>query len=220
MVNFHRLPLVAALAAFVFETDAFAPHRTKTRTLRTTSTPGVRRYVSVSSTFDDDSEERASKLRETVESLGSSYLESISDAILWDDAENDEYEARLEHKKALMRQRSLPKGKLVTLSFKTDAPKVGLLLAQVTPALSDDQTRIDGHSLLNFDTLEYESGPSSIQFDPTQLPNDLKGVVAAAVEQDGQAWKAGVRPGDLLMASSATIGDVSCCFFLGTLYQR
>jgi hypothetical protein len=96
--------------------------------------------------------------------------------------------------------------------------KLGIALCQISKG-----RKIDTSMQLNLDTLEFESLPSvtsssidsgdddrkamdvaSIQ---RRIDGEFQGVVVASVEQGSAGWVAGVRPGDILKTTSATLGS-------------
>jgi uncharacterized protein YheU (UPF0270 family) len=171
-----------------------------------------RRHVSVSSPLDqynnDDNDDMTNKnsmidptrkLLDTVETLG----ESLTEAILRDDEDNAHHERMLELKKQRMRERLLPRGWVV--NFALDRT-MGLTLAQVDTACQLSS------QVLDVDTLRYEpitnySNVSSVVQGSTDV--NFRGVVVLAVKENEQGWSAGIRPGDIVVASSATVGEVS-----------
>lgn len=171
-------------------------------------TTAMRRSVSASQQLDqfDQFDEDNRKLRETLESLG----QSVSDAITASDEADLDDEARVELKKRLMRQRLAPAGRTVKLSLSS---KVGVRLCQVEPGVKISKQTLD------FDSLTFgeaaSAGKKIETFDKDVLEDRLdpnfRGLVVESVDTEGQGYAQGIRPGDLLMASSATVGDVRCC---------
>jgi hypothetical protein len=180
----------------------------------------MRRNVSASTIGGDgnnnNNNNNGEQLRTAVENLGASYMESMSEAIQWDDEENDEFEARVvELKKKRMQQRfGTSIQNTVQLSFKSDI-NIGVVLGQVEPGLSLSDKALD------MDTLQYKQrAPSSPKNDDTDallrksVDAAFKGVLVLSVDPNGQGWEAGIRPGNVLTASSATVGEVSLCLRL------
>ena len=74
---------------------------------------------------------------------------------------------------------------------------------------------------LNLDTLDFENGSTNIinndsdsntvtiDFSSIQrrIDGEFQGIVVSAVNQGSAGWVAGVRPGDILKATSATLGN-------------
>jgi S1-C subfamily serine protease len=134
-------------------------------------------------------------------------MESMSEAIQWDDEENDEFEARVvELKKKRMQQRfGTSIQNTVQLSFKSDS-SIGVVLGQVEPGLSLSDKALD------MDTLQYNQRANNDETDALLLRKSVdgafRGVVVLSVDPNGQGWEAGIRPGNVLTASSATVGEV------------
>jgi uncharacterized protein YheU (UPF0270 family) len=169
----------------------------------------TQRHISVSSSLDQyDDEDQKRKLLDTVENLG----ESLTEAILRDDEDNARHERMLELKQQRMRERLLPRGWVVNFSLNSN---MGLTLAQVDTACQLSS------QVLDVDTLRYEP-ISNFNVSTVQSGTDanFRGVVVLAVKEKEQGWTAGIRPGDIVVASSATVGEVSNLFFHGDTLSR
>jgi pentatricopeptide repeat protein len=95
--------------------------------------------------------------------------------------------------------------------------KLGLQVMQV------NRERVMMPYKLNLDNLAFEeypatptasnnkNTPNSVQMEPSllldNLENSFQGLLVTDVVVDSEAWNQGVRPGDIVMAVSATVGD-------------
>lgn len=204
MVNYKvALGVLLSLATTTTTCDGFI---TSSREMSVRKSTSIRRHVSVSSSLDQfqnddggDSNDNdpTRKLLDTVETLG----ESLTEAMLRDDEDHAHYERILELKKQRMRDRLVPGGWVVNFSLNQN---MGLSLAQVDTACQLSS------QVLDVDTLRYESISN---FNVTALQSNtdanFRGVVVLAVKENEQGWAAGIRPGDIVVASSATVGEVS-----------
>mmetsp|Transcript_19307 Transcript_19307/g.21561 ORF Transcript_19307/g.21561 Transcript_19307/m.21561 type:complete len:1019 (+) Transcript_19307:98-3154(+) len=140
------------------------------------------------------------------------YLEELSGYIRRDDEENQTFEKQLEQKKRKTRQRM--RGGLldVSLDMASSAQKIGVVLAQVNEGQElIPMENTNNKYLLNLDTLQYRSFPDSVKNVQELIESRVgalySGVVVLAVDPKGQGYEQGIRPGDTLVASSATMGD-------------
>lgn len=209
MVNYKRAAAVLLLS--IVHVNAFSTRselRSVTSRLQLSASPAF---------FDSDDESLANlgknvdRLSADVTKVGSEYLESFSKALAEEEEEVDAYEAEMaQRKKIVMEQRRQYE---VTLPL---TQPLGVTLCQVDAGqeLSD----LD----LNLDSMVFQSplAPTSeandgeaLTMDQTALKKRLdpsfKGVLVSSVVVGGQAWNNGVRPGDTLVSTSATLGDVS-----------
>jgi len=135
------------------------------------------------------------------------YLDNLSDVMQQDEEENDLIEEALRLKQKRTRERASQFTKTVTLDTSSEK-QLGLVVAQVKSG-RELVTMGSNRFLLNLDTLNYQEFPESV--DVAGLLNErvdtsFNGLVVMAVDPKGQAYDEGVRPGDLLLASSATLG--------------
>ncbi len=164
---------------------------------------------------NDEETSQQSILTATVISLSAEYLESLSGAV---DDSDDEIEEEIARRRRKVRERSgTYQVKLPILAEEGSLPKPwGFSLCQVDVGARPKEVS------LNVDTLQYEArstptspdqgGASSVQVldcasMAAKLDSDFKGVVVSSVVRGGVAWNAGVRAGDILTATSATVGD-------------
>jgi hypothetical protein len=174
-------------------------------------------YISVSSPLDDGSNKHS--LQDAVESLG----ETISEAVIREEIENHRGEEQLELKKQQVRQRQQT---LDTLSRSNWLVQISLTdRIGMTVAMPID---IDGNvwRLMDLDTLQCYNQkmesflPSDTSLDASSLRRSLLSddkagkIIVVSMDSKGQGWSNGIRPGDVVLASSATVGDVSFYLFL------
>ena len=117
------------------------------------------------------------------------------------------------------------------------AASVGLTLRQITAGgqISSAALDFDSTTLINNLSTEEEMDPTlregdgSVEILGAMLDSDddktsmvesgsgngTAGVIVSSVVRDGAAWEAGVRPGDVILATSATVGQVriTCIHF-------
>lgn len=139
------------------------------------------------------------------------YLDTLSNVIQGDEEENDLFEKELKRKQKRTRERVLNQNQASkTVDLDTSAEKqIGMVVAQVKKA-RELVTMGSNRFLLNLDTLKYQEFPESVDVEGLlneRVDASFSGLVVMAVDPDGQAYEEGVRPGDLLVASSATLGD-------------
>jgi pentatricopeptide repeat protein len=179
----------------------------------------MRRNLSSSTMYHEGDEEMSpdparslQNLRDDVNKLGSTYLETIQRAVQ-DDGDEDAYEAEMALKKKIVQERSRTYEVTLPLAgSRVDGLPLGLSLCQVNRGLEFSEVDLD------LDTLRYLSSADMIQLEQTaetmniselkqRLEENFQGIVVSGVVRGGLAWRAGVRPGDMLRATSATVGD-------------
>jgi len=211
MVKYTRAAAVLLLATT-------SVHGFSTRSeSRSKTSHGLRPQLSASPAyFPEDGEEGIQNLRKDVDRLsadvtkaGSEYLESFSKALT--EEEVDTYEAEMAQKEKIV----LEQRRRYDVTLPLTQP-LGITLCQVDvgQAFSD----LD----LNLDSLLFQSPPApaseatdgeALAMNPSEvkkrLDQNFKGIVVSSVVVGGRAWHSGVRPGDILISTSATLGDVS-----------
>lgn len=116
-----------------------------------------------------------------------------------------------------------PGGQISAQALDLDAAS---LLSNLSTEEELDPTRRDGDGLGSVEILpallQMEEGGGSMVGDTatTSSSNKSRGgrggsrVVVSSVVRDGAAWASGVRPGDVVLATSATVGQVRTCSYL------
>lgn len=173
----------------------------------------------------------SSSLQAAVSNVTISYLDSLSVQA----AEDDRTEAAAGARRERVLRRlggsvgetykiTLPFSKHKAKAVSSSATKaLGICIGQVAQggsALSDYELDLDTLQIVDATQKSFESsGSASSQQDPQAvvrmdavnvLPRaDISGaaLLVSSVVKDSLAWQQGVRPGDLLMATSATMGD-------------
>jgi S1-C subfamily serine protease len=182
--------------------------------------PGqLRLQLSATSYLPDDEENQSlqnfrkdvDRLSDNVKEITSQSLESLSRVVT--DEDIDLYEAELAKKKRNIQERS--REYQVTLPL---TEKLGVTLCQADAG--QEFSDVD----LNVDTLKFQAPPASTTSDQRKegevvamnpcevkkrLDANFRGVVISSVVKGGRAWQEGIRPGDTLISTSATMGDVS-----------
>lgn len=182
--------------------------------------PGkLRLQLSATSYLSDDEENQSlqnfrkdvDRLSENVKGITSQSLESLSRVVTDDDV--DLYEAELAKKKRNIQERS--REYQVTLPL---TEKLGFTFCQASAG--QDFSDVD----LNVDSLKFQAPPAPatsnqqkegevVTMNPCEVKKRLdpnfRGVVISSVVKGGRAWQEGLRPGDILVSTSATMGDVS-----------
>jgi hypothetical protein len=133
--------------------------------------------------------------------------------------------AEIDRRRRLLQNRNDQKTYSVTLPLasrsttvmpSTAVLKLGITLCQISPG-----RKIDSDVRLNLDTLELEYQKSSIGGNRSidseeemnlagvqrRIDGEFQGLAVASVEQGSAGWVSGVRPGDILKTTSATIGS-------------
>jgi hypothetical protein len=131
--------------------------------------------------------------------------------------------AKVDRRREMLQNRNAQKSYKVTLPLASSlttalaqAPStvlnIGISLCQITKG-----RKIDSSVQLNLDSLELEEYQSAIddqndtRMNPSaiqrRIDGEFQGLVVASVEKGSAGWAAGVRPGDILKTSSATLGS-------------
>mmetsp|Transcript_2856 Transcript_2856/g.8006 ORF Transcript_2856/g.8006 Transcript_2856/m.8006 type:complete len:1071 (+) Transcript_2856:141-3353(+) len=166
-----------------------------------------RRFVS--STWREPEYDSGEKqIRAAVSNITSSYMESMS-------METDEEEAEVQ-------QRLDQRNKAFASSGRRDSFRVpfnfeegfGLSLVQVSAGRKLSSKTFDLDQLISSEKTDSNAEDDSQQQQTMDWPTvagrlnpEFKGLLVSSVAQGSRAWQGGVRAGDVLVSSSATIGD-------------
>jgi len=166
---------------------------------------GLRRGISASTLYDPEFDRN--DINASFQTVSAEYLDSLSGVLSDDD---DAVEVQMALKKKVVKDRVQKSLGTFQLSFSTIAP-LGMSLCQVDPGLVFSE--VD----LNVDTLSSQPAPlpgatqdlATMDLEATKkrIGSKFRGLLVSSVVKGGCAWQAGVRPGDALVATSATIGD-------------
>ncbi len=196
----------------------------------------TQRAASIPASFNDDLPEAAS-VNKAMSSLGDT-VRTVKVAYI-DDEDLDEFDLdTASSKKANRKKRvviSVQQNGMQTFTYKVELPIVkgaakdaqltGLSLKEVNGGIiSENSLEID---FLRYVTNEQEvirrqrakeqfssgeeGSEGSVQIlNENEVPENIRnGIIVSSVVRGGVAWDLGVRAGDMLAATSATIGDVS-----------
>jgi hypothetical protein len=194
----------------------------------------MRRAVSISPLYSDDASSGLSDksitgirpIASLVEKVRTVKVSYINDELL---EEHDYKEKKAKKKRVVLDV--IDGSQTLTFEYGVEMPIAGTLMRDKRLALSLREVK-DGdlsESCLELDSLRYVSieeemvrnqklecstggagNDGSIQIlDEKTLIEGLSGVVVSSVGRGGVAWGLGIRAGDLLVATSATIGNVS-----------
>lgn len=154
-------------------------------------------------------EDASVPIQSVISNATATYIDALSEMVA---DEEDVYEAEAALKKKVVEGRS---GNFEVTIPLDETSSLGFSVCEVN---SHDFSDLD----LNFDTLRMqEPAKESSSTDEgslqtmdqnqirRQLPRDMKGVIVSSVVRGGWAWNEGIRPGDVLKATSATLGKVS-----------
>jgi len=191
----------------------------------------MRRASSISTMYDDDSSNMngnditgispMSSLSKTVRTVKVAYIKEF--------AEEEEYQEKKAKKKRVVLD---VKDGTQTLTFEygVEMPIVEVLMRdkKLGVSLREIKGRTLSEYCLELDSLRYvspeeevvrnqklecstgtEGSDGSIQVLDEKIVDAASGIVVSSVVRGGLAWNLGIRAGDFLVATSATIGDVS-----------
>jgi pentatricopeptide repeat protein len=149
-----------------------------------------------------ENEGDGNSLRDAVSTVTTAYLDAMA----------AEESAELQQVSELAAKQKMVQARLFRSQKTTSARRVtlpltmGLVLAQVNVG------KQLAPKVLNVDNLTYESAvvdEEEMDWESVQslLPADFRGVLVWSVQRDSPAWLAGIRPADVVLATSATLGD-------------
>jgi hypothetical protein len=170
-----------------------------------------------SSDFSGDNESDSTNVSEALSSVTTAAV----DFVVRDEPDVDAVE--IARKQQLIEDRQLKTTYKVTLPLasettkektsKTSVLNIGIALCQISKG-----RQIDSNTELILDTLDMVATPSVVNGDSNvermdigriqrRIDGDFQGLVVSSVAQGSAGWVAGVRPGDILKTSSATLGN-------------
>ena len=190
------------------------PQQRSYRDYPTTTT--TRLYSASSASFNNknnDFENNSDSIERMVQNVTSAYLQSVREAVQYDD-DSEELQIAQRQNKIRHRQGTYR----VTLPFlavkePSSSTALGISLAQVESdrVISEVELDLDSMQIDYPEDLPSSSSSQRIRMDRNQVLGRLeptfRGLVVSAVEPESPAWASGVRPGDVLQAVSATLGD-------------
>jgi len=221
--------IAVLLSASVSSVNSFSNVELSSRNLaRHTTCTWQRQVAARSSEYDNNNNNNKNKNKsvgDAVDALTTAARDSIHKAVVSAD-EPDLYEAEIALKKKLVQERSktytvtLPLSKAAATS--SSILSMGVTLRQINKGrvLSPDELVLDTLSIqraarveVDTDTEQVEEQDTIDRFDfdlpslARKVKGDFTGTVVSSVSKKSAAWAAGVRAGDILKSTSATLGD-------------
>lgn len=202
--------LLSAASVHSFQNQHVLVRHSSERVLTKQRKMSVQRSVSSSSSH---SEYNDGSLSDALNSVTNAARESISNAVA-DDPDADEAEIGLKKQMVEKRMKTY-KVALPLASFSLEGTSkflsIGLFLRQINKG----RALVSSH--LNLDTLAYEEFGASDSVGELELMDEqglsrridgeFQGIVVSSVTKGSAAWTAGVRAGDILQTTSATMGS-------------
>ena len=191
----------------------------KTRTTITTTTKSslTSMAADASSSFNSDNNNDAN-IGDALSSVTNAAVDSIANAVK-DEPDMDAEEVA--RKQKMVQNRQVGKSYKVTLPLAASlVSNLGIRLCQFSKG-----RKLDSVLELNLDTLDMEDGSKrtelqkSINSDSDEttemdipsiqrrIDGEFRGLVVSSVRENSAGWEAGVRPGDILKTTSATLGN-------------
>ena len=229
---------IILLAASQQSAKCFVPGPSLAKNMHMHNNPhSIERAASISTMHNDGSSGNnipMPSLGETVRTVKVAYIDAENDF----DDEDDEEDGIVE--KAAKKRRVVldVKNGSMLQNFQVDIPiaesgtstsvnKIGLSLRQIQDGTLSE-------TLVELDSLRYVSNEEEVirnqklncsygeqgEDGSIQILNEkesrsvVDGVIVSSVRRGGAAWELGIRAGDVLVATSATIGEVSLFFYL------
>eukprot|EP00531_Pseudo-nitzschia_arenysensis_P001163 CAMPEP_0116148964 /NCGR_PEP_ID=MMETSP0329-20121206/18667_1 /TAXON_ID=697910 /ORGANISM="Pseudo-nitzschia arenysensis, Strain B593" /LENGTH=988 /DNA_ID=CAMNT_0003645191 /DNA_START=500 /DNA_END=3466 /DNA_ORIENTATION=- len=163
--------------------------------------------MAADASFNNDKD--ANMVGDALSSVTNAAVDSIANAVK-DEPDMDAQEVA--QKKEMIQKRQTAKSYQVTLPLSSPA-NIGISLCEIQKG-----RKLDADLELNLDTLQMEdaskrkesSESNDIEMEIAKIQRriygEFNGLVVSSVREDSSAWDAGVRPGDILKSTSATLG--------------
>jgi hypothetical protein len=208
----HRLAVFALIIASSSSFQSFQTISSFSQQRGSSFTTRVTRRVSASSSNPDYTNNDS--FGDAMDDITSKAQSSISRAL---SDEPDAYETELANRKRRVKERS--QSYIVTLPLSKRSAdgdssilSMGLTLIEVKKGrtLSSQELVLDSLQVRSIDDMS-DQGDDVLTLDQLmlnrKLDGDFQGILVNSVVKGSAAWAAGVRPGDILIATSATLGD-------------
>ena len=203
MVRYGQNAVIAVIIFSAFSsTNAFGvPKRTIARQQTTTQ-------LATSLDYDQAFPDKSKGIRDALQKVGEATMESLSQ-------EDEEYETELAERKRMVEQRCTG---TYSASLPIDGSKeLGVVLSQINKGFQMREVSLGMDTLGSVQTAAAQDDSSmeyvTLEDLSKRLREEFRGVVVTAISKDGAGWNAGIRPGDVLISTSATVGDVSLVLF-------
>ena len=175
-------------------------------TIATTKSSLTSMAADASSSFNNDNGDAFS-------SVTNAAVDSIANVVK---DEPDVDAEKIARKQKMVKKRQTKKSYKVTLPLAaSSASNIGIQLSRISKG-----RKIDSDLELNLDTLDIGSGSKSsskitqskamdmdISNTLRRIDGEFQGLVVSSVRENSAAWETGVRPGDILKSTSATLGN-------------
>jgi hypothetical protein len=153
-------------------------------------------------------------ISDALNSVTSAAMGSIANAVR-DEPDSDEAKITLKKQQVQGRTKTflvtLPLPSLAIMEDRSQVLIMGMSLCQVNKGREFQGIELDLDSLnyLKTDAIEVQENVDRLDEVGLvrRIPGDFQGLVVSAVQKDGAAWAAGVRPGDVVKSTSATVGS-------------
>lgn len=200
-----------------FQPNALSPHVREKGVSRRTAEPNVQRKVA-SSASNPEFNNNNKNNNPNGELIGEAFnaaRDSIANAVR-DEPDQDEARIALKQRKVQERTKTytvtLPLVKSsIIMEQQSQVLSMGMSLCQVSKGREFEGLELDLDSLefLKTDAIQAKEGMERLDEVglSRRINGEFQGLVVSSVTKDGAAWAAGVRPGDILKSTQATVGS-------------
>jgi hypothetical protein len=162
-----------------------------------------------SSSFNNDND---ANIGDALSSVTNAAVDSIANAVK-DEPDVDAEE--IERKRKMVQKRLTAKSYKVTLPLAAPSvSNIGIRLCQISKGRNLDsvlELNLDSLDLEDSSKRDKESDTNEVNMDiasiQRRIDGEFQGLVVSSVTKNSAAWEAGVRPGDILKTTSATLGN-------------
>jgi hypothetical protein len=198
-----------------------ATDNTRTTITTTTKSSLTSMAADASSSFNNDNKNTDANIGDALSSVTNAAVDSIANAVK-DEPDTDAEEVA--RKQKMVQNRQAGKSYKVTLPLAASlVSNLGIRLCQFSKG-----RKLDSILELNLDTLDMEDGSKRTELQKSinsksnsgsdettemdipsiqrRIDGEFRGLVVSSVRENSAGWDAGVRPGDILKTTSATLG--------------